>query len=132
MMETIVAIAVASTAILGVIAGFLATSRISGTASDRSRAEAALTVATERVSSLTYRACVSRSVLAPQVAAVPLPAPFRVELTQVAYLTSTGSFAASCPARDLGAQRLTIVVVRAGSDVRVDGQVVLRNPGARP
>ena len=126
------AIAVVSTLLLGVIGGFLSTTRMSARAGDRATAVAALAQLSEDVPGLPYRRCATLAQIRGDVAALGAPAGTTVAVSAIGYLRADGSFAATCtPAADRGAQRLSLVVT-AGDAATARGQVVVRDPGARP
>lgn len=132
LLENVVAIAVVSTVLLGIIGGFMTTTRVSARVGDAAAAEATLTGVAERLPELPYRTCATLAQARAALATLAPPPPYRVVLTDIAYLDDGGSFRVTCQARDAGAQRWALAVTVDGADVRADGQVVHRNPGARP
>lgn len=117
--ESLAAILLVTTVILGLAAGILTTVRATRTVSQTQRSEAMLTDATEAIKAQPFVSCATP-------ASYPLPAMTQVTVVAVTHLQNDGTgtqFAAACPAaaEDL-AQRIT---VRAGNR---RAEVVKRNP----
>lgn len=130
LLECVAAIAIVSTLLLGIISGFLTTTTASSRAGDRAAATAALTELAEQLRAIPYRPCSTLAQLRADAAAMRVPPRVQLEFGDIAHLRADGSFGAACTGGDRGAQRVTLVV-STGAAV-VDGEVVRRDPGARP
>jgi len=138
LLEVLVAVALVSTVLLGVMAGMLTTVRASGSNSSGVASDAALVSVTERMKSLPYRPCggaapdYEQQLNQPRLhTAAGQEIEVRVEGVEQWQPAPANRYAPGCPAGgDRGTQLVRVLVTVGDSSSR--GSVVVRNPTARP
>lgn len=129
--EVLIAIAVLSILLLGLVGAMSTSANVSRTTGQIARTRAALAAVTDRVSTMTYPGCQDAASLTSTIRSVSPPVPpdgFTVTVTNVENLLPAS---ASCTA-STSVRMLTIRVDLAGATKTLSGQVVLRNPQVRP
>lgn len=135
LLENLVAVALVSLVLLGVISGMMTTINVSARNSGDVTANAALISVSERLKNQLYLPCATVSQLqatwpSPQV--TDSGKPMTVTITSVRYwdpAPTQQTFRSTCASPDGGAQ-LVGLTVAVGSG-RANGTVVIRNPSAR-
>ncbi len=130
LIEVLLAVAILSILMLGVMGGMTMTAKVSGTTGNLATTRAALTSTIDRVATMPYPGC------QPDVAALTnvvraanvVPNGYAVSVSAVTYVVPA---AASCTSAT-SAQLLTLVVTKNGTTVRASGQVAVRDRRARP
>jgi len=142
LIEVLVAVAVLAAAMGGITAGMLVSVRASGDNAARSIAVNGLATVTEDLKTATYSPCVTAASLATAVGGTRQLGDghrVHVRVESVAYWRNSATpprFAGGAcstapgPTRDGGAQLIGLTVSVGGT--RVNGEVVVRNPGATP
>ena len=130
LVEVLVAVTILSVLMLGVIGGMTTTVKVSSSTGQLAATRAALEAATDRLSTMPYPGCVpDLTQLTTLVRAAGVaPDGFTVDVIAVTYLVPA---APTCTAAT-GAQMLSIRLTQTTGGRRATGDVVLRNPAARP
>jgi len=136
LIEVLVAMAIISLVVFGVMAGFTSTAKISASVDQRAEVDSAVASISDRLTTMPYRACSTVAEANADYIAWPAahrPAGFTVEITAVSYLAAASTaYVATC-GTDQGAQLITLRVVADGVDRETrSSQIVLRNPVASP
>ncbi len=134
LIELLVAAAVMGIVVLGIASGYLTTTKIAARNDDVAASEAGVSAAVESVGDLAYRPCATLTQIRADVAGVTAPTGFTISVASVRYLAAAGTgFVAGPCTTDRGAQLIALDVTRQRPGAKpVRGEVVLRNPAARP
>lgn len=129
LLEALIAVALVSILLLGVMAGISTSATVSRSTGQAARTRAALATVADRVATMAYPGCGDAATLTTAVrAAVTVPNGFEATVTAVANLVPA---TAGCTAQT-SVRMLTIRVTHTRSATRSSGQVVLRDRSARP
>ena len=127
LLEALVAIVIVSVLLVGVIAGMATSTTVSQSNTQTARARAALAAVSDRVATMPYPGCGDAAALTTTVrSSVTVPDGLEATVTDVANLVPAS---ASCTAQT-SVRMLTIELSSAST--QLTGQVVLRDPAARP
>jgi len=127
LVEILLAVAIMSVVLFGILAGFQTTTTVSGDAGARSALQGALSTATERMSGIAFPGCSTIAQLdAIAAAAHVAPSDYTVAVTNVRYLVPGPNCTSATSAL------MVTVRVTAADGASMSGDVVLRNPSARP
>lgn len=129
LLEALVAVMVVSVLLLGVMAGMSTSATVSQSTGQAARARAGLAEVTDRVATIAYPGCGDAAALTTAVrAGITVPAGFEVSVTAVANLVPPGP---ACTTQT-SVRMVTLRVVQVRTSTSLTGQVVLRDPAARP
>lgn len=128
LVEVMVAVAIISILLLGVMAGITTSASVSQSTGQAVKTRAALATVTDRVATMPYPGCGDAAAMdAAMHGAITIPDGYDAEVVAVDNLLPAGG----CTA-DTSVRLLTVRIDHAGSSTTLEGEVVVRDRAARP